>query len=81
MKLKMWTGNLDGHRYGLVIAPSKERARKIVGTGRTDFDGHWVLQACVDASKDPEVLYTRPMRTGSTAEWQRGRCPLPKAGG
>lgn len=35
-KLKMWIGNLDGRREGLVIATTKKRAIEIVGAGRTD---------------------------------------------
>lgn len=74
----MWVGNLDGSRQGLVIAASKERARKIVGTGRTDFDGHWKLQPAIDPTLDPEVLYTRAFsRSGNdSGPWYRGRCPL-----
>lgn len=79
MKLKMWTGNLDGRREGLVIAPSKERARAIVGGGRANFDSYWTLQPAVDPTLDPEVLYTRPIihrvQPGSSTAWQRGRCP------
>ena len=80
MKMKMWIGNLDGSRAGLVIAPSKERARTIVGTGRTDFDAYWKLQPHVDAALQPETLYTRPMRPGCPAAWQPGRCPLEQRG-
>jgi hypothetical protein len=77
VKLKMWIGNFDGSRQGLVIARTKERARKIVGTGRTDFDGHWRLQAFVDESLEPEVLYTRPFADQYlNGPWRRGRCPL-----
>jgi len=84
-KLKMWIGNLDGSRQGLVIAPTKERARKIVGTGRSDFDGYWTQQPAIDQTLDPEVLYTRAFdysrafdkRGTAAAPWHRGRCPLP----
>jgi len=79
-KLKMWVGNFDGLRQGLVIATNKESARKIVGTGRTDFDGHWSEQP-VDPTLEPEVFYTRTFtRNGGqsgSGPWQRGRCPLP----
>jgi hypothetical protein len=78
MKLKMWIGNLDGSRQGLVIAATKKRAVEVVGTGRTDFDAYW-HERSVDPSLEPEVLYTRPfaesLRAG-TAAWYRGRCPL-----
>lgn len=73
--MKMWLGNLDGSRQGLVIAPSKERARRIVGTSRKDFDDYWVVQPGVDQSLEFEVLYTRSMARPS-APWQQGRCPL-----
>lgn len=78
-KLKMWTGNLDGSREGLVIAANKRRAREVVGTGRTDFDTYW-RETPIDASLDPEVLYTRPIDHGirGAAPWYRGRCPLTK---
>src|SRR6185436_5480544 len=79
-KLKMWIGNFDGLRQGLVIAPNKENARKIVGTGRADFDGYWAEQP-VDPTLESEVLYTRAStRNGGQSGlglWQRGRCPLP----
>lgn len=75
MKLKMWIGNLDGSREGLVIAPTKVRARAILGTStsRTDFDAYW-REHPVDPRLEPEVLYTR--RFGANVEtWYRGRCP------
>ncbi len=79
-KLKMWTGNFDGRREGLVIAPSKQRASKIVGCGLTDFNRHWREQP-IDESLEAEVFYTRPfnnrMRPSDQRDpWFRGRCPL-----
>lgn len=79
--MKMWIGNFDGVRDGLVIAPSKERARKVVGGGRADFDGYWRLQDHVDGSLQPEVLYTRPIAKSCRSAWQQGRCPIEKKGG
>jgi len=76
VKLKMWIGNLDGSREGLVIAPTKVRAREILGplTSRSDFDAYW-QEHPVDPRLEPEVLYTR--RFGASMEtWFRGRCPL-----
>ena len=75
MKLKMWIGNLDGSREGLVIAPTKARARTIIGSNsRSDFDAYW-RERFVDPRLEPEVLYTR--RFGARVEaWSRGRCPL-----
>ena len=76
VKLKMWVGNLDGSREGLVIAPTKVRAREILGTrttSRSDFDAYW-RDHPVDPRLEPEVLYTR--RFGAPMEsWFRGRCP------
>lgn len=75
-KMKMWVGNLDGHRAGLVIASSKDRARRVVGTSRGDFDAHWTPQP-VAARLTPEVLYTRPLRYEIPQEpWQQGRCAI-----
>lgn len=75
VKMKMWVGNLDGSREGLVIAPTKVRAREIIGrTSRNDFDAHW-REHPVDLRLEPEVLYAR--RFGARMEaWFRGRCPL-----
>lgn len=74
--MKMWIGNLDGDRAGLVIASSKEHARKIVGTSRTDFESYWVVQPSVDESLEFEVLYTRSHRQGDSPLWQQGRCTV-----
>jgi hypothetical protein len=76
VKLKMWTGNLDGSRQGLVIAPTKARAREIVGVGRTDFDGYWRERSPVDTTLEPEVLYTRRFDPTGVEPWFKGRCPL-----
>jgi hypothetical protein len=73
--MKMWIGIFDGSRQGLVIAPTKARAIAVVGSSRSDFDGHWVQRSDVDPSLDPEVLYTRPFN-GRDVPWFRGRCPL-----
>jgi hypothetical protein len=77
-KLKMWIGNFDGSRQGLVIASTKEKARQIIGTSRSDFDGHWTQQPAVDQTLEPEVFYTRALsrRYETPAPWYRGRCPL-----
>jgi hypothetical protein len=76
-KLKMWTGNYDGSREGLVIASSKERARKILGASRSEFDNYWSETPEVDPSLETEVLYTRPFTYLTAPPWHRGRCPLP----
>jgi hypothetical protein len=76
-KLKMWVGNYDGDRQGLVIATSKDSARKIAGVGRTNFDNYWVQQPEADQALEPGVLYTRAFTYSEPAPWYRGRCPLP----
>ncbi len=73
--MKMWIGNLDGDRQGLVIAPSKERARNIIGISRSDFENHWVRQRGVYQGLEFDVLYTRPMGVADF-QWQQGRCSL-----
>jgi hypothetical protein len=77
MKLKMWIGNLDGAREGLVITTSKKRAMKIIPTGRADFDGHWREQPVDGGIAEYEVLYTRPLDRRGTRTWVQGRCQLP----
>jgi hypothetical protein len=78
VKLKMWIGNLDGSRQGLVIAPTKARAREILGIGHGDFDGYWTEQPAIYPALEPEVLYTRPIQRhrNDAAPWYRGHCPL-----
>ena len=80
MKLKLWTGNYDGRRAGLVIAATKKRARDIVGRSVTEFNSYWheagprLLESAVGL--EPEVLYTRPYDAKDDVPWQKGRCPL-----
>jgi hypothetical protein len=71
--MRMWIGNLDGDRSGLVISSSKERARTIVGASRAEFDDYWARQSGVDQELESDVLYTRPISGG--VKWQQGRCP------
>ena len=73
-KMKMWIGNLDGVRRGLVISSSKERARKIVRASRAEFDGFWAEQPVVDKMLEPDTLYTRP--NNRDQPWAEGRCAL-----
>lgn len=78
-KLKMWIGNFDGRRQGLVIAPTKQRAIEVAGVGRTDFNAYWHEVSPIPTDLEPEVFYTRPfadsLRDGK-AVWRRGRCPV-----
>ncbi len=89
MKLKMWIGNLDGRRYGLVIATSKVKARAVIGRCSVkEFDDYWSLQddylAGTRALLKPDTLYTAPISSHGircrtdAQEWFEGRCPLPK---
>ncbi len=79
-KLKMWiAGNFDGSRQGLVITTTKEKARQIVGTSRSDFDGYWTEQPAIYPALESEMLYTRPIiqrGPNDAVPWYRGRCPL-----
>jgi len=75
VKLKMWIGNFDGRRQGLVIAATKKRAREVVERSVTEFNGHW-HEIPINTSLEPEVLYTRPFDAAKDVPWQRGRCPL-----
>jgi hypothetical protein len=86
-RLKMWTGNLDGSRRGLVIATSRKRAAEVVGVGRKDFEGYWheMDASAIDETLDDDgngleadTLYTRPLmhQPGVPIRgWGRGRCP------
>lgn len=86
MKLKLWTGNLDGRRRGLVISASKERARKVVGAGRREFEDYWrcrdedFYMRGLGALFKVDTLYTTPIVTNgphpNVEEWFEGRCPL-----
>lgn len=79
--MKMWIGNLDGIRKGLVISRSKERARKIVRASRAEFDGYWAVQAVVDTTKKPDTLYTQPgvaSYVGEPPPWTEGLCEMSK---
>lgn len=72
--VKMWIGNYDGRRKGLVIAPTKKRAMEIIGNNRTDFENYWTLQPEIDGTLEVEVLYTR--KFDGKGSWQKGRCLL-----
>lgn len=76
VKMKMWVGNLDGSRRGLVIASSKKRARELLGTRTSldEFNAYW-RELPIDPTLDVEVLYTRPFDASATP-WVRGRCPV-----
>ena len=72
MKMKMWIGNFDGRRQGLVIAPTKKRAREVTGRSVTEFNNYW-HEISNNSGLEPEVLYTRPFDAKSDTPWKRGR--------
>jgi hypothetical protein len=86
LKSKIWIGNLDGRRQGLVRAPTKKRALEaILATGASitfkDFNDHWhewthpgVIASIIGGEIELDMLYTRPFdaRTG----WHKGKCAL-----
>ena len=73
---KMWIGNYDGDRQGLVISTSKVAARKVLRTGMREFNEYWVEQPSYEPTLEIDTLYTRPMtRGGEFVKWTKGRCP------
>lgn len=77
--MKIWVGNVDGRREGLVIAATKKRAREVAGRSVGEFNSYWheAGPAYTEGatSLEPEILYTRPFDARGAA-WQKGRCPL-----
>lgn len=79
-QLKLWIGNYDGRREGLIYATSKTAAARILGISRSSFDNYWteparIVQHNGVAEFEPETLYTRPNHTyGGT--FVKGRCPI-----
>lgn len=78
--MKFWIGNYDGRREGLVLAPSKTAAAKIIGVSLRAFNDCWtqptrVVQVNGVVDFEPETLYTRPYATYA-ATFVKGRCPL-----
>ena len=70
MRLKCFTGNLDGMRRGLVITRSKKRAAKIAGTSLYDFNNHWTVRQDLP-DLESETLYVRPY--DGPGEWEPRR--------
>lgn len=68
--VKCWVGNLDGTREGLVIASSKAKATKVIGTSMNDFNSYWhqATRWPSQSGLEPYVLYARPF--GSRDEWK-----------
>lgn len=79
-QLRLWLGNYDGRREGLVYAPSKVAAARAIGISIAVFNAWWVepsrvVQINGVGDLEPETLYTRPYHTYGSA-FVKGRCPL-----
>lgn len=78
--MKMFIGNYDGRREGLIIAKSKSAAAKIAGCSVRTFNNYWseatrVIQVNGVGDFEPDTLYTRSNQTwGGT--FFKGKCPL-----
>lgn len=78
--MKLWIGNYDGRREGLVLAKTKTAAARIAGISPYTFNNFWneadrVIQVNGVQEFEPETLYTRPHNVyGGT--FTKGRCPL-----
>lgn len=81
-KLKVWMGNLDGRRDGLVITTSKTKARAIIGRcSAKAFNDYWSEQSDIIDAKvyEAETLYTRPNGGRDPVRvrtWTKGLCEL-----
>lgn len=78
-KLKMFVGNYDGTRRGLVISTSKKDAAEIARTSLQDFNRFWrEAQTQPDwfPQFKPRTLYTSSMFYGiiTAGDWKEGRC-------
>lgn len=78
--MRTWIGNYDGRREGLVLAPTKTAAARIVGCTLRRFNDFWtepqrIIQTNGVAEFEPETLYTRPYKNHD-ATFVKGRCPL-----
>ncbi len=76
--LKMWIGNYDGRRQGLVVASNRQRAIDIIDTDPHDFDNFWaeVPSTRMDAEDpagdiEPDVLYLRPFQRFKNSKWKK----------
>lgn len=74
--MKMWIGNLDGERRGLIIASSAKLAQQLIGTTRRDFNDYWALQSGVYDGLELHILYSKPMGSPSDHPWEQGRCAI-----
>lgn len=71
--MKVYIGNLDGTRQGLVVAPSKKRACELTHQSLHHFNQYWSDASSRLSSSDfkPETLYTRLYSAGPA--WTEGR--------
>ena len=80
-RVKMFEGNYDGSRMGLILATSQKMAANIAGCGVQSFRDFWYSLEprpyCV--GKKHDTLYTKPM-DAAPSEYVEGRCALPPRG-
>ena len=79
--MRLWIGNYDGRREGLIYARSKTAAARILGVSLTEFNSYWheperIVQVNGAADFEPETLYTRPYHAHGFGTFFKGRCPL-----
>ncbi len=74
MFVKCYHENLDGTRYGLIIANSQKSAAKIAESSLYEFRNYW-HQTDWPKEFNPKsfTLYTKRMNSRQT--WIEGRCP------
>jgi len=73
--VRVYMGNYDGSRQGLVVAASQKEAAKIARTSVYTFRQYWSARAEWPLTKlKLGVLYTRKYDTQN--EWQEGICQL-----
>lgn len=78
--MKMWIGNLDGERMGLIIASSAKLAQQLIGTTRRDFNDYWALQSGVYDGLELHILYSKPMGSPPDHPWEQALLGLRNPG-
>lgn len=81
MKLKCWTGNLDGQRNALVIASSQAKAAKVLGISTKSLRDYFGLRGDVPTGYEVETMYTQDNREFGPHHdtWTKGRCEIKSA--
>jgi len=80
--MKLWIGNYDGRREGLIVAATKTAAARVVGCSTLRFGDYWheaprVVEHVGGAQDfEPETLYTRSISAYPRGVFVKGRCPL-----